>query len=352
MVMHAPLPPKAKTAPTRWWHRAVYIPLETLRHGILARIEALPAPEQFIWRNRAFTYLPQLFAATPAFESWKKAREYFVTHRPDDHHLIDLTKVSSTTNQASVRKPRIAVHAHIYYADMASTLAQYFSHFPQEIDLFISTPFEQDQTLIDDTFSTIKTIANLQVKIVSNRGRDIAPMIDPFGQALLQYDYVAHIHTKKSLKSNQIGDAWCQYLWHQLLSNDAQRLQKIWGLLETHSLIYPQKFPLIDVANLRWGDHLKASHALSQRLGITLPNASLSTEDYAEFPVGSMFWARADALAPLLSSTLTASDFDDETGQTDGALQHTIERNLAYMALSQGLPIAVLRNSAFEHTYP
>jgi lipopolysaccharide biosynthesis protein len=350
--MHAPPPPRVKTTPTRWWHRAIYTPLESLRHRILVKIAALPAPKQFIWRNRAFRYLPKLFCTTPAYQDWEKANTYFVSNRPSDHHLIDLASISNSANIADIKKPRIAVHAHIYYADMASTLAQYFSRFPQTVDLYISTPFTKDQVLLYDTFATIKTIGNLKINIVPNRGRDIAPMIDPFGRALLQYDYIAHIHTKKSLASNQIGSAWCQYLWDQLLGNDSQRLAKIWRLLETHSLVYPQKFPLIDVANLRWGEHLTASQALSQRLGLALPNASLSDQDYAEFPVGSMFWARADALSPLLLGKLTVSDFDLESEQTDGTLHHTIERNLARIALSQGGPIAVLRNRAFEHTYP
>lgn len=350
--MHAPLTPKAKTTPTRWWHKAFYFPLESLRHRILIKIDSLPVPEQFIWRNRAFTFFPKLFASSPAFRSWKKANEYFVSHRPSDHQLIDLTNISSKPNQVKDKKLRIAVHAHIYYTDMASALAQYLVHFPQEVDLFISTPFEQDQSILHNLFATIKPIRNLQIRIVPNRGRDIAPMIDPFGQELLQYDYVAHIHTKKSVASNQIGSAWCQYLWNQLLGQGPQHLQKIWGLLETHSLVYPQKFALIDVSNLRWGDHLERSQALSQRLGIRPPSSSLSSDDYAEFPVGSMFWARSDALAPLLASGISFNDFDEETGQTDHTLHHTIERNLSRIALSQGLPIAVLRNSAFEHTYP
>ena len=91
---------------------------------------------------------------------------------------------------------------------------------------------------------------------------------------------------------------------------------------------------------------------LCQQLSIALPDPHLSSEDFVEFPVGSMFWARADALAPLLSSHLTYRDFEPESGKTDGTLHHTIERNLAHIALSQGMPIGVLQNHAFAKAYP
>jgi lipopolysaccharide biosynthesis protein len=65
-----------------------------------------------------------------------------------------------------------------------------------------------------------------------------------------------------------------------------------------------------------------------------------------------MFWARADALAPLLNSTITYNEFEVESGKTDGTLNHVIERNLSHIALAQGLPIAVLQNTKFANAYP
>lgn len=349
-----PINPSTSTKPTRWWHKVYYGLLETLRHQALTWIASLPAPSQFIWRNRLFSFAPSLFQTSDQYRLWNNARAYFMTERPKDHHLIKLDSIApiNQKNAQTNTLPRIAIHAHMFYPEMAPLLATYLAQFPQNIDLFISNPKEQDQGYLHKQFDKVTTIDRLEVRLTPNQGRDIAPMIDPFGKALLEYDYIAHVHSKKSVGTNDIGQLWCDYLWEAVLSNQHERLSKIWGLLQDHALVYPEKFHLIDVANCRWGHHLSRSTQLCEQLHIPPPMANLTSEDFVEFPVGSMFWARADALAPLLGSHLTYQSFEAESGKTDGTLNHTIERNLTHIALSQGLPIAILQNIPFTHAYP
>lgn len=346
--------PSPSTKPTRWWHKTYYGFWEAARHQMLSWIANLPAPTQFIWRNRIFTIAPGLFSSTPQYQLWQKAQAFFITDRPKDHRLIDLNSIGQEilVNIDINTPPRIAIHAHLYYADMAPLLANYLAQFPQSLDLFISNPKEEDQNYLYQQFNEVPTIERLEVRLTPNQGRDIAPMIDPFGKALLEYDYIAHVHSKKSVGTNSIGQVWCDYLWEAVLSNQGDRLRKIWALLQDHSMVYPEKFHLIDVVNCRWGNHLERSAQLCEQLHIPPPLAHLTGEDFVEFPVGSMFWARADALAPLLASHLTYQDFEAESGKTDGTLNHTIERNLSHIALTEGLPIAVLQNTPFSHTYP
>lgn len=346
-------PAQAPTpAPARWWHRAYYAAQEHLRHQILRRVEKMSAPAQFRWRNRIFTWWPSLFSQSLLFISWQKACAYFVTQRPKEHQLIDLDALSLQDGPSSIKPPRIAIHAHLFYADMATLLAKYIEQLPHHIDLFISNPNDADQAFLYEQFCLLPNIDRLQVRLTPNRGRDIAPFVDTFGPVLLEYDFIAHLHSKKSLGTNSIGGAWCHYLWDQLLNPINGRITKIFTLLQNHSLVYPQKFQDIDVQNLRWGDHLLASRTLSALLDIAPPKGNLTSEDFVEFPVGSMFWARADALAPLLEAKLQYHQFDVEEGQTDHTLHHTIERNLTRIALSSGKPIAVLKNTAYENTYP
>jgi len=344
--------PSPSNKPTRWWHKVYYGFCETLRHWVLSWVASLPAPTQFIWRNRIFTAAPGLFRSSSQYQLWQNARAYFITERPKDHRLIKLDTIDLAALKKQSPLPRIAVHAHMFYPEMAPLLATYIAQFPQNIDLFISNPKEQDQDYLCKQFDKVSTIKRIEVRLTPNQGRDIAPMIDPFGKTLLEYDYIAHIHSKKSVGTNNIGQLWCDYLWESVLSNQSERLSKIWALLQDHSMIYPEKFHLIDVANCRWGNHLPRSAQLCEQLNVSPPIANLTSKDFVEFPVGSMFWARADALTPLLASHLSCQDFEAESGKTDGTLNHTIERNLTHIALSQGLPIAVLQNTLFSNAYP
>jgi lipopolysaccharide biosynthesis protein len=55
------------------------------------------------------------------------------------------------------------------------------------------------------------------------------------------------------------------------------------------------------------------------------------------FVAGTMFYARLDALQPLMALGLAASDFEEEEGQVDGTLAHAIERALGASCLRAGL---------------
>ena len=49
-----------------------------------------------------------------------------------------------------------------------------------------------------------------------------------------------------------------------------------------------------------------------------------------------MFWARAEALKPLLQLNLSIADFPPEEGQTDGTISHAIERLYFFVAEKSG----------------
>lgn len=317
---------------------------DTTRHQLWTFWEHQPDSRKHAVRNLLFTHLSSLFSRTPPYEQWEKAKLYFDGLLNSQVDLIDI----STINDADKAKSkRLAIHAHIYYPELAPELAQYLSAFPCAYDLYISTPFEGDREQLTLLFSKSTTLGKLHMALTPNRGRDLAPLFAQFGKQLLDYDYVCHVHTKKSLATNSIGRVWRSYLWDGLLSNQNHRLQKIWHLLDTHALVYPQKFHWIDVNNCQWGANYSQGVELCQNLGLNPP-----PDGFIEFPAGSMFWARADALAPLIDLNLGFEDFDDELGQTDHTLAHTLERLIGYLPLVQSKRIALLKNPLLLNHYP
>ena len=317
---------------------------DTARHHLWTFWERQPDSRKHAVRNLLFTHASSLFSGAPPYEQWQKAKSYFDGLLASQ---VDLINISAINDSGKVKSKRLAIHAHIYYSELAPDLAQYLSAFPCAYDLYLSTPFEQDRQLLASHFSKSTNLGKLNIAITPNRGRDLAPMFVQFGKQLLDYDYVCHIHTKKSLATNSIGQVWRNYLCDGLLSSQDHRLQKIWHLLDTHALVYPQKFHWIDVNNCQWGANYSQGVEMCQNLGLTPP-----LDGFIEFPAGSMFWARVDAIAPLIHLDLRFEDFDDELGQTDHTLAHTLERLIGYLPLVQGKKIALLQNPLLLNHYP
>ena len=57
------------------------------------------------------------------------------------------------------------------------------------------------------------------------------------------------------------------------------------------------------------------------------------------FIAGSMFFARIQAILPLLNLALPSSEFEEEKSQTDGTLAHAIERSFAVSLFSSRMKL-------------
>ncbi len=69
-----------------------------------------------------------------------------------------------------------------------------------------------------------------------------------------------------------------------------------------------------------WDANRIFAEAIAPRIGLeTLP-------EHFIFPIGTMFWARSSALAPLMNLKLDWDDYPQEPLPYDGTLLHAIER--------------------------
>lgn len=93
-------------------------------------------------------------------------------------------------------------------------------------------------------------------------------------------------------------------------------------------LIFPD-----DPNAIGWNLNFAIAKSIAIRLGIqTLP------ENF-NFPVGTMFWARTSALAPLFNLKLDWDAYPDEPIAIDGTLLHTIERLIPFIVLQENFTI-------------
>lgn len=256
--------------------------------------------------------------------------------------LTDLTDLCEITPLTAPPNGRIAIHAHIYYADLLDEFTLFFKNMPYLYDLFVSTANETDRQTCQQALSGLAFLDRLTVTVVPNRGRDLAPFFCTFGPELQGYDYLAHVHSKKSLYSHGAADGWREYLLTQLFGSSEQ-VQKIFALLtgeQNIGFVYPQNTAILPHWANTWLSNRANGTAWCRKLGITPVPVG-----YFDFPAGSMFWARTGALQPLFDAHLKIEDFPEEAGQNDATLAHCLERLFVLTTRKTGLDAAILKDT-------
>ncbi|MFC4726833.1 rhamnan synthesis F family protein [Coralloluteibacterium thermophilus] len=233
----------------------------------------------------------------------------------------------------------VGVMLHVFYADLLDEFAQALAAMPRPYTLLVSVTERDTAAVVERRFSGLPNLTRLRVEVVPNRGRDIAPFLTTFRDDILALDVVAHLHTKKSLYTGSVQDGWRRYLVHALFG-DARRIGWQLGMFAAEprlGLIYPDSYESVPLWAHTWLSNLEKARTLGHRLGVGVAAGS-----YLDFPAGSMFWARVDALRPLFDLGLETNEFPDEQGQVDGTLQHAIERLLVPVVRSRGYLAGVL----------
>jgi hypothetical protein len=215
---------------------------------------------------------------------------------------------------------RLAAIVHLYYEDLADEIRTYLEEIPFPLDVYISTRNDLSKSIIEQAFSQWRG-GRVVVRVVPNRGWDIASKLLAFKDVYNQYSYVLYVHGKQSLHSNVLA-LWRYYLFESLCGN-ADIVKSVIAIFEQYpkiGIIAAQHFePIRHWIN--WGNNFKKANRLTRRLRFQLdPDAPL------DFPSGSMFWVRTASLKPLMDLGLSWSDFDKVKGQTDSTLAHAIER--------------------------
>ena len=263
---------------------------------------------------------------------------YFISTAPHNNPEIKTLRVKDDKDYAlelplnfdlHVKEKKIVAIIHIFYPELCDSISSYLSNISYSFDIYISTDTQKKKQSIEEYFSNLQ-YALVEVRVFENRGRDIAPMLIGFKDVFEKYDYFIHLHSKKSPHGGKGLLDWRHYLYENLLGSK-EIVDSHLYLLEKKNIgiSFPQHFAPLRI-NINWGYDFTMAKNLLKKMGIVIDSQKL-----LEFPSGSMFWARCDAISPLLDLNLKLSDFDAEEGQTDGTLAHAIERSFLYICESQ-----------------
>jgi rhamnosyltransferase len=112
----------------------------------------------------------------------------------------------------------VAIHVHVYYEDLLSTIIKRLNKLPIKYDLYISTISKDKNDLIKKCLQ--KSNANkYEIKIYENKGRDVYSFISQMKNHYKNYKYICHLLTKKSSHKTNLGSNWSEYLYNNLIGN-------------------------------------------------------------------------------------------------------------------------------------
>lgn len=232
---------------------------------------------------------------------------------------------------------RIAVQVHIFYSELTSEIIGYLNHIPENFDCFITTDSMSKACEIFPLFRDVCHANRIELLIVDNRGRDVAPLLIQMQNRVLKYKYLCHIHTKKT-KSACYGDDWRKFLFDNLLG-DERHIENIFKIFDSNKeigIIYSEPFESIR-SQLIWYKEKNTAQALIEKIGLEIDlNGKL------EFPAGNMFWCRTKAVKQIFEYNFTIEDFPIECGQKYETIMHSIERLWCYLAKYNGYEVKEL----------
>ena len=239
------------------------------------------------------------------------------------------------------KKPLVAVQAHVFYDDLIDEITQYTNNIPVPFDLYVSTDNQEKAEKIREYLSRFSNAVNCVVDVLGNQGRDVIPFLKQMEGRVEKYDYLCHIHTKRSAHDVILGEVWRSYLYENLLGS-REIVSEILNLFETNGqlgIVMPENMDFVQNF-IEWGSNQDIARTLMQRIHceIELP------DDPIMFPAGDMFWMRTKAVSNLFDTSRFEDLVPEEAGQIDGTLMHAVERSWLYVAESNGYSYAITRS--------
>ncbi len=225
---------------------------------------------------------------------------------------------------------KIAIHIHVYYLDLLDEILKAISFNQTKPDLLITTPLQKKVYAIEKKCS-LYGLNVRRILVTPNIGRDIGPFLTAVGKIIeSDYDFYAHIHTKKTINNNiLIANEWREFLISNLLgTNNLNMMDKIicsFQKNEKLGLVFPD-----DPNCCSWSLNFEIAKNFGSKIGLK------HFPKHFNFPIGTMFWARKDALSPIIKLNLGWDDYPNEPLPNDGTILHSIERLIPFINELQG----------------
>jgi len=230
------------------------------------------------------------------------------------------------------RNQKIAIVLHIFYSDFVEKFLQMLKNFPTDVDVFVTAATKNIELECNAKFQNLDNVNQVKTVVCENRGRNFGPFLVNFSQELVHYDLMCHLHSKKSLYSGREQTQWFDYLSNFLLKDKhvVKSVLRLFDGNEDLGMYYPSSFWMMPA----WVNHWTCNKPHADSF---VDDWQLDISDnFINYPVGGMFWARPKAIAPLLHKNYKYEEFPEEPLPNDGSWLHALERTLGLLAEKQG----------------
>ncbi|MCT0218889.1 rhamnan synthesis F family protein [Synechococcus sp. CS-1329] len=253
--------------------------------------------------------------------------------------LLDQDPAPEPGASASAAALSTAVHIHGFHPDSLAPLLDALMVISGPFDLLISTDSSAKQAEIQGLLNghslslRLKAPGNTSVVVLSNRGRNLGPLLVDLHARLQAYDLVLHLHTKKS-SHESIGASWLAELLEELLgdANQTSSIQRAFAADPRLGLVMPGTAASVR-AVVNWGANFEVSRLICQQC---LPDWQLDPQAPLVFPAGMMFWFRPQALSGLAAACQHLQPLPPEPLGIDGTVLHALERLTAHFCEAEG----------------
>ena len=259
-----------------------------------------------------------------------------------NEHRYSMDNIHFMRKMADIRRPEpnlinkvkddlktknVGVFLHIFYPELSETIAAYLNNIPCDIDIFISTK-EDSVEALKSIFTRVKNAKRLDIRSFGNIGRDVAPFIVGFKDQILNYDIILKLHSKKSPHSNALS-GWFLHCLDNLIGSETVTATNLAALRSPETgIVYPIENYALSLGikhDSCWG-HEDGNYAKANPFLKRFNLDHIKRDSQFRFPTGTMFWCKPELLKPILDWNLNWNDFDEEGGQIDGTIAHSIER--------------------------
>ena len=268
-------------------------------------------------------------------------------NRTDKIELLRLPLVLKPVENITLK---LAVVIHAFYIDVLEDIITSIDKIYPQPDLFISVSEDADIQEIKD-FLVTKGYKNSTIKAVQNRGRDVAPFLVEFAEALKSYDLCCKIHGKKSLYGGSEQTNWRNHLYHNLLGSKeiVDDILSAFYENEKLGLLFSDNYGMIPYWGYTWLTNKGVVNGLLKRLHLQQLSPILE-QTYIDYPAGTMFWFRPQAISQILDSGIGYNDFPEEPIGNDGTIAHGLERLFGYVTRLNGYDYIEQNRKLMQYT--